>query len=125
MIVGIGIDLVEISRIRKLINRFGEAFTTKVFTPNEHYEAGMRKDKIIYYAGRWAVKEAAAKALGCGIGSNCAFLDVETRNDPTGRPVLTFSGAAKDTARRLGVSQTHLSVSHEETYAAANVILEK
>jgi holo-[acyl-carrier protein] synthase len=125
MIVGVGIDLVEISRIRKLIARFGDAFTSKVFTAGEHHEAKMRKDQVIYYAGRWAVKEATAKALGCGIGSNCAFLDIETRNDPTGRPVIALGGAAAATAKRIGASHIHLSVSHEETYAVASVTLEK
>lgn len=125
MIVGTGVDLVEISRIRKLIERFEASFTNKVFTVNEQHEARLRRVPAIYYAGRWAAKEAVSKALGCGIGAQCAWLDIEVCNTPVGRPEVTLSGAALETMRRLGAKSVHLSVSHEASYAIASVILEK
>ncbi len=125
MILGIGTDLAEIERLRDLIAKFGDSFTHKVFTPQEQQEAAMRHDPAIYYAGRWAVKEAMSKALGCGIGGNCALLDVETCNHPTGRPVVKLSGNALDFFRKLGGTHIHLSVSHEANYAVATVVIEK
>ena len=94
MITGIGIDLVEIQRIRQMIKRFEQSFLDRVYTPAEQREAGYRHDPAAYYAGRWAAKEALGKALGCGIGSRCAFTDIETTNSPTGKPVMTLSGEA-------------------------------
>lgn len=124
MIVGIGIDLVEIERIRKLMQRFGANFTDKVFTANEQQEAAMRRDPAIYYAGRWAVKEAVSKALGCGIGGRCALLEVESCNTPSGRPEVHLTGNAQATCRTLGGRKIWLTVTHEASYAIANVIIE-
>ncbi len=125
MIVGIGVDLVEIERIRKLLERFDGAFVEKTFTPAERREAAERNDPSIYYAGRWAVKEAVAKALGCGIGGGCALLDVECRNGGNGRPYVKLGGAAAETFRKLGGGTVHLSLTHEARYAVASVVLEK
>ncbi len=125
MIVGIGVDLVEIERIRKLLERFDGAFVEKTFTLAERQEAAERNDPSIYYAGRWAVKEAVSKALGCGIGAGCALLDVECRNGDNGRPYVKLRGAAAETFRKLGGGTVHLSLTHEAHYAVANVVLEK
>lgn len=124
MITGIGIDLVEIQRIRQMIKRFEQSFLDRVYTPAEQREAGYRHDPAAYYAGRWAAKEALGKALGCGIGSRCAFTDIETTNSPTGKPVMTLSGEAAKTMAELGGKTIYISVTHEASYAIGNVIIE-
>ncbi len=125
MIIGIGTDLAEIERIRKSIARFGASFTDRIFTPIEQQEAAMRNDQSIYYAGRWAAKEAVSKALGCGIGGNCGLLEIEVSNQPTGQPKVDLSGNALETFRKLGGKFIHLSVSHEANYAVATVVIER
>lgn len=124
MINGIGIDLVEIQRIRQMIQRFGHSFLNRVYTAAEQREAGYRQDPAAYYAGRWAAKEALSKALGCGIGSRCAFTDIETTNSPSGKPVMTLSGEAAKTMSSQGGKKIFVSVSHEASYAICNVIIE-
>ncbi|MGE4564486.1 MAG: holo-ACP synthase [Victivallaceae bacterium] len=125
MIIGIGTDLAEIDRFRKLISRFNTSFTDRVFTSAEQQEAAMRNDPATYYAGRWAAKEALAKALGCGIGGSCALLEVEVCNQPTGQPRIELRDNALNTLRRLGGKHIHLSVSHEANYAVATVVIER
>ena len=125
MIAGIGVDLVEIQRIRQLIKRYGQSFLDRVFTPAEQREAGYRHDPAAYYSGRWAAKEALAKAIGCGIGSRCALTDIETTNSPTGKPVMILMGEAAKTMAEQGGRTIFVSVSHEASYAIANVIIER
>lgn len=124
MIVGVGVDIVEIGRIRRLVARFGCRFTEKVFTSAERREAAERRDPSAYYAGRWAVKEAVSKALGCGIGSRCELLDVECRGAGDGRPYVNLTGAASETLRSIGGGKVHVSLTHEAQYAVADVIVE-
>ena len=123
MIKGLGIDIVETARIRQVIERHGEQFLNRVYTPAEQAVGKIRASAQHFYAGRWAAKEAAAKALGCGIGENCAFTDIEILNDDRGRPVMTFSGNAAELANELGVTDIKLSISHENSYAVATVVL--
>ena len=111
MIAGLGTDIVEIGRIVRMLDKFGDAFRERICTPAE-------------LAGRWAVKEAAAKALGCGIGEHCSFTDVELGNGPAGAPFLKLSGKAAEYAARRGGGLFHVSLSHEATYATAVVIWE-
>ena len=122
-IVGLGTDIVEVDRIRKVLAGFDDHFKERLCTPNEWAAAGGLKDPATYFAGRWAAKEAAAKALGCGIGEKCALTDIEIVNDPCGRPVMSFSGMAEITAAELKVADIKVSISHEKHYAAATVIL--
>lgn len=125
MIVGLGTDIVSVDRIRDMIERH-PAFLKRAFTPAEQNLADNRRDRYGCYAGRWAAKEAAAKALGCGIGKECALVELEIINDPVSRaPILHFSGNAAKRAASIGCVRCHLSVSHEEEYAVATVILEK
>ena len=124
MIAGIGTDIVEIQRVAASLQRFGNAFRNRVFTPAELEEAHRRNETPSFYAGRWAAKEAAAKALGCGIGEQCAFTEIEILSGEHGAPRLTFSGRAAETAARLGTKQFHISISHERAYAVAFVVLE-
>lgn len=122
-IIGLGTDIVEISRVKAVLEKFSGRFHERVYTEMELMLGESKSGHIAYYAGRWAAKEAAAKALGCGIGENCAFTDIEILNDDHGRPVLTFSGAAAEYARSLQVSEVKLSISHENHYAVATVII--
>lgn len=122
-IIGLGTDIVEISRVKAVLEKFSGRFHERVYTEMELMLGESKSGHIAYYAGRWAAKEAAAKALGCGIGENCAFTDIEILNDDHGRPVLTFSGAAAKYAQSLQVSEVKLSISHENHYAVATVII--
>lgn len=124
MIAGIGTDIVEIQRVAASLQRFGSAFRNRVFTPAEQEEARRRNEAPSFYAGRWAAKEAAAKALGCGIGEQCAFTEIEVLSGEHGAPRLAFTGRAAATAARLGVKRCHISISHERAYAVAFVTLE-
>ena len=125
MIKGLGIDIVETSRIRQVIERHGEQFLNRVFTPAEQAVGKVRASAQHFYAGRWAAKEAAAKALGCGIGSECSFNEIEVVDSAIGVPSLVFSGNAARTAAALGARTVKVSITHEREYAAAVVIIEE
>ena len=123
MIIGIGTDIVELARLEKAIERGGDAFLKRVYTARE-LEAG--RSRLEYLGGRWAAKEAAAKALGCGIGSGCALTDVEVTASPSGAPVLNCTApAAGVLAERHRGLRWHVSISHEHAYAVATVIVEE
>ena len=120
MIVGLGTDIVEIDRIEQVLQRYGADFLNRVYTPEEQREGNGR---ISYLAGRWAAKESAAKALGCGIGTDCSFTDIEVLNDELGRPVMACRAAAVE--KIGGDLHWHVSISHEGAYAVATAIVEK
>ena len=122
--MNIGTDIVEISRIAEALERHGEQFKKRLLTEAEIALASTRKDAVTFYAGRWAAKEACAKALGCGIGAECALTDVEILNDAENAPYLLLHGAAEKRAEKLGVKHIYVSISHEKEYAVAFVILE-
>lgn len=124
MIKGLGIDIVETARIRQVIERHGEQFLNRVYTPAEQAIGKIRASAHHFYAGRWAAKEAAAKALGCGIGSECSFNEIEVVDSEIGVPSLVFSGNAAKTAAALGAKNVRVSITHEREYAAATVIIE-
>ena len=121
-IFGIGIDVVEVARIAGSIERHGEPFLTKIFTPAERDYCESRKHAAMHYAARFAAKEAASKALGTGIGANASLHDLEVVNDANGAPKLRLSGAAEDFARRNGITGIQISLSHTREYAAANAV---
>ncbi len=122
MIIGIGTDIVELERLKAAITRNGEAFLHRVYTSSELDEA---KDRLAYLGGRWAAKEAAAKALGCGIGAECSLTDIEVSDAPSGAPTIRCQASA---AIRLEGNyrdlRWHVSISHERAYAVATVIIE-
>lgn len=120
-----GTDIVEISRIRKLLKKNSMEFLSRVFTEKEMGESSLKKNSAEYLAGRWAVKEALSKAFGCGIGADCNWRDISTANDAKGAPVTTLSGFALRTSRGKKVKTIHVSISHEKDFAIATVILEK
>ena len=122
MIVGMGTDIVELARLDAAIKRGGEVFLRRFCTDAELRGSG---EKLEYYAGRWAAKEATAKALGCGIGARCAFTDIEVVNNIDGAPVLTCRApAALELAKRHPHLTWHISISHERAYAVAVVMIE-
>lgn len=125
MIKGLGIDIVETDRIRQVIERHGAQFLNRVYTPAEQAIGRIRASAHHFYAGRWAAKEAAAKALGCGIGQECSFNEIEVVDSPIGVPSLVFSGSAARTAAALGMKNVRVSITHEREYAAAVVIIEE
>ena len=124
MIYGVGTDIVEINRIRKVIEKQKEAFLKRVFTQNEIREGNSRKKPGIYYAGRWAAKEALSKALGTGIGKECNWTDIEISNEKHGSPKCSIFGNAQKLAKKNNINKIHVSISHEQEYACSTVILE-
>lgn len=124
-IPGVGIDLVEVSRIRASVERGGQAFLDKVFTAAEQAECAGRADPAMHLAARFAAKEAAMKALGSGFGQHgVGFHDFELRKDEAGRPFLAVAGAAAKLAREHGLRGFRVSISHTATLAAAVVMAE-
>lgn len=117
MIKGIGIDMIELQRIKQLVKR-KERFVERILTTSEKkkYETLTGHRKIEYLAGRFAAKEAFAKAKGTGIGQSLSFLDIETANHMTGQPIIV---------RPVDGCLVHLSISHSREYAIAQVIIEK
>ncbi|MBF0482562.1 MAG: holo-[acyl-carrier-protein] synthase [Desulfovibrionaceae bacterium] len=122
MIKGLGLDLVEIDRIRRILKRFGDRFGARVLTPAERAAHGA--DTARYLASRFAAKEAAVKALGTGFRDGIGFYDLETGADALGKPSLTLTGAALARARDMGVAAVHLSITHGRDTACAVVVLE-
>ena len=125
MIKGLGIDIVEISRLEQVLERHPERFLEKTFTESER-RLGEAKgpNRLAFYAGRWAAKEALAKALGTGFGEKCSWLDIQILNDPAGKPELSLLASTRKFQDELLVSDIHLSISHERHYACAVVILQ-
>ena len=125
MIVAIGIDLVEISRIEEKLSRGNLRFRNRVFTPAEIEYCESRASRFASYAARFAAKEAAMKALGTGWGKGVRWRDIEVHRQPGKRPTIRFHGKAAEFAGRLGASNVALSISHTPEQAIASVILEK
>jgi holo-[acyl-carrier protein] synthase len=124
VIVGIGIDVAEVKRIRAVIESQGERFLRRVFTPEEVAYCEKFKNKYERYAGRFAAKEAAMKALGTGWSRGVRWVDVEVVRARGGRPILELKGEARKVADRLGVKNIALSMTHTVEQAIAQVIFE-
>ena len=124
MIVGTGIDIAEVPRIRKSIERFGQRFLERIFTAGEIRYCDSKANRVERYAGRFAAKEAAMKALGTGWNHGVRWRDCEVSRKPGGRPTMVFHGKAGEFAAGLGVRNIALSISHTEEQAIAQVILE-
>jgi holo-[acyl-carrier protein] synthase len=124
MIVGTGIDIAEVHRIAATIERFGRRFLERVFTPDEIRYCESKANKAERYAGRFAAKEAAMKAIGTGWSRGVTWQDVEVRRVPGGRPSMAFHNKAAKFFDKLGAVHAHLSITHTEQLAMAQVILE-
>ena len=124
MIIGSGIDLVEITRIQQSIDRYGKRFLDRVFTGAEQAYCARKRNSAESFAARFAAKEAAAKALGTGISYGVSWLEIEVVREPSGRPTLQFHGRAAQIAALLGVARTALSITHTDSLAMASVVIE-
>ena len=121
MILRTGIDLIEISRLALAVERHGDRFLQRVFTPTELQHCAMRMESL---AARFAAKEATAKALGTGIWrSSIGWTDIEVgRNVETGEPLLQLHGAAQQQAKKLGLTTWSISITHGQSEAIALVV---
>jgi holo-[acyl-carrier protein] synthase len=127
MLVGLGLDLVEIERIRRSLDRFGDRFLSRLLHPEEALlrPQGCRSLRLAEWAaGRFAAKEAALKALGTGLAAGLSLHDLRVLPDALGKPLLSLHGPAQERARRLGAASLHLSLTHTRSTAAAVVILD-
>lgn len=124
MIVGTGIDIAEVPRIRQSIERFGERFLQRIFTAGEIHYCDAKANRFERYAARFAAKEAAMKALGTGWNHGVRWRDCEVIRKPGGRPTIAFHGTAAKFALKLGVRNAALSLTHTAEQAIAQVILE-
>lgn len=122
MIVGLGTDIVEIVRIGQMIERHGELFLTRVYTPDEIRYCQRRKECYQHFAGRWAAKEAVMKVLGTGWTRGVGFQDIEVGVKKTGQPTVHIHGGARDFADQLDIDEILLTISHCRAYATATAI---
>jgi len=124
VITGTGIDVIEIGRIQRSMDRFGGRFLDRVFLAGEKAYCLRKRNAAESFAARFAAKEAAAKALGTGISFGVNWLEIEVVREPSGRPSLRFYGRAAEIAKRQGVVRSNLSLTHTAELAVANVVLE-
>ena len=114
-----GVDLIEISRIDEVVSRHGKHYLERIYTPAELEQCGKRPESL---AGRFAAKEAAAKALGCGIG-DISWKEIEILGDEQNAPILTLHGEAKQMANDLGLATWSVSISHSQSHSVALVVM--
>jgi holo-[acyl-carrier protein] synthase len=122
-VVGIGTDIIEISRIAKMAINVREKLAHRVLTPRELKKYNTLKDPSLYLAKRWAGKEAASKALGTGIANGVSFQHFEIISLPSGQPKLILNSRAEELAIALGAKTWLISLSDETLYATAFVVL--
>jgi len=124
VIVGTGVDLAEVPRIRASVERFGDRFVKRIFTGREIAYVERKANKFERYAARFAAKEAGMKAIGTGWRRGVRWQDFEVSNLRSGKPTLLLHGVAAEFAARLGVKNISLSLTHTAQYGMAHVILE-
>jgi holo-[acyl-carrier protein] synthase len=123
-VIGIGVDLVECSRIQHSMDRFGDRFLRRVFTEGEVAYSMSMKFPARHLAARFAAKEAVSKAFGTGIGKAMGWRDIDIQKKPSGEPFLVFSGPAEELAKRRGVVNALITLSHTDHLAMACIVLE-
>lgn len=124
MVLGLGIDVVEVDRLDRALKRHGERLERRVFTERERLDCRRRGDRVQALAARFAAKEACLKALGTGWAAGLGFRQIEVVRAASGDPRLRMHGAAAEHADRLGVKRCHVSLTHQPGVAAAVVLLE-
>jgi holo-[acyl-carrier protein] synthase len=124
MIVGLGVDIIAIDRMEAAIARRGRAILNRLFTPSEISYCERHRNRAERFAGRFAVKEAAMKALGTGWARGVRWVDIEVVREPSGKPTLKLSGATRAIADRLGVKNIAVTITHDGNTALAQVIFE-
>ncbi|WP_298442414.1 holo-ACP synthase [uncultured Ferrimonas sp.] len=123
-IKGLGTDIVEIPRFAARFDKLGDKLAQRILTAAELNELAAANDKPRFVAKRFAVKEAASKALGTGIGRGVSFHHIEVSHDDWGAPKLQLTGGAAERMAQLGADSAHLSLSDEQAYAVATVVIE-
>jgi holo-[acyl-carrier protein] synthase len=121
-LIGIGTNITECLRIARLIERHGELFVNRVFTPEEIEFCHSRTYATQHFAGRWAAKEAILKALGTGWRKGISWQDIEIRNLPGQRPVVAVRGGVKDAIEQLGITDIQIAIAQCHTHATATAI---
>ena len=124
MILGTGIDLIEVVRIAASFAKFGERFVNRVLLPDEIAYCLAHKNPAPFLAVRFAAKEAVSKAFGTGIGAELGWLDMEIRRQESGEPFVVLHGKGQQLFAARGAKKLHVSLSHTENYAVATAILE-
>ena len=124
MIVGTGVDIVEVARIKKSLEKHFPRFEQKIFTPNEISYCRSRPEPGIHFAARFAAKEAVMKCLGTGMDQGIAFKDIEVTREKTGKPAITLYGKGTEISSRLKIKKIHISISHDKNHAIAQAIAE-
>lgn len=123
-ILGSGIDLVENDRMREILQRWGKRFTNRVFLPGEQAYCDSKAMPYIYYAARFAVKEAVAKAFGTGIGPQLGWLDIEVVNNPySGAPSVVLAAAGQHLMHDQNANALKISISHTRNFSVAQALL--
>jgi holo-[acyl-carrier protein] synthase len=117
-----GIDLVECTRLQEVIDRHGDRFLKRIFTPGELEYSGDRKRRIEHLSARFAAKEAVMKVLGTGWSNGIAWTDIEVLNDPAGRPSIKLTGKSLEMASQLGIDIVLISLTHTAGHAMASAI---
>jgi holo-[acyl-carrier protein] synthase len=123
MISGLGVDIVEVYRMRDAVKKWGDLFLSKIFTKKEMSYANARRFSEQHLAGRFAAKEAVVKAFGEPRKFPIKWTDIEISNDAEGKPVVEFRGDALKLKKKKKVDDIIISISHSKNYAVANVIL--
>lgn len=123
-VLGVGVDLVENARIQHSLDRFGERFLQRVFTPGEIEYSQSMKFPARHLAARFAAKEAVSKAFGTGIGKAMGWKDIAVHRKPSGEPFVVLEGGAKTLADERGVAALWITLSHTEHHAMAMIVLE-
>jgi holo-[acyl-carrier protein] synthase len=124
MILGTGIDLIEVARIASSFERFGERFVNRVLLPAEIAYCLSHKNPAPFLAARFAAKEAISKAFGTGIGAQLGWQDMEIRRKESGEPFVVLHGKGADLFKARAAQRLLISLTHTENYAAATAILE-
>jgi len=124
VIVGLGIDIVELARIREMLDRHGDRFYRRILSESEEAYCRSQADPVPHVGGRWAAKEAAVKAFGTGFSDGIGWKDVEVWRETSGLPRLRFHGRAAELVRDRGITVAHVSLAHDRSVATAVVVLE-
>lgn len=124
MILGLGIDIIDTPRVKKIADEYGEDFIVKIFTDSEIDYCRSKNNPEINFGARFAAKEALLKALGTGLRGDINWKDIEIMNDSLGKPSIKLNGKAAESSNKLGVTRVTVSLSHTKDYAVAVVILE-
>jgi holo-[acyl-carrier protein] synthase len=123
-VLGLGLDFVEVERFDAVLKRQGEKFVQRVFTESEQSYCSNKSTPAMFYAARFAAKEAVAKAFGTGIGAELGWLDIEIAHHPSGAPLVQLLGKARQLASKRGVTEVLISLTHTEVTAGASVVLQ-